>query len=314
MRKSLSLGLIGLALILACSTTNQAVKPADTNTLENPAKAGAEVTYIGGSLKVLQVHRPTAFLVVGADITTGAADDMPAKAAIGAEFISIELEFTCGADQTVCEDPPEAILELALSDGRVVEENSIPMDTTWMGDDEISSGVTVTGWVTFEVPVGVKIDALVISPFEDDSSFYAALPSPVDGYSIDFPWETYDGFEERPLPALRLDLENSGFSLSWAGLYRDEEGTGLFATVYTDDLFYIDDAAAIEAAEAILLEMTALWDTYGENADYIGVELWNTLTDSVVATVGAELSEIDDYLNGTIDLATFMQYWWVVLE
>lgn len=305
--------LFGFVLTLACSLPTGLLGGGVP--LDAPIPAGEAIEYPWGSARILSFHRPTAFQVVEGNVETGVYEDRPARPATGAEFISIEMEFTCAADQTVCEGPPEAVLELVLGDGRVVREGFVPMWEAWLGDEEIVGGGTVTGWVTFEVPTNIEIQALKITPFEKSSAFHGALPAPVDGYSIQPPWETLSNDRQvKELPALRRDMENAGFDMRWAELYQVDGETGLYVILYTEELFFFEDSEAVLAAQDALLTAADLWSDYSSEADYLAVELSNDLSEEIVATVGADAVDVNNYLNGVTDLETFMSLWWVINE
>ena len=314
-------GLIALATV-ACSIPASLSGETQAGALDNPIPAGDPVEYKWGTARILSFHRPTAFQVVEADLFTGVTESRPAHPATGAEFVSIELEFTCAATETTCEGPPEAVLELVLADGRLVEEKVVPMTEAWMGEEEVVGNSTISGWITFEVPKGTAVQALKITPFEDSDAIldmsgavHAALPEPVDGYTIEFPWQTYsDGSESRELPALRRDMEDAGYPMIWAGYYREESETGLFVTMYTEELFFFEDGDAVEEARLALLAAADLWPTYQGDASYLTVELWNELSDETVALIGADAADIETYLNESIDKDTFATRWWVVSD
>ncbi len=315
LRWTLVLALIALALTTACTDLGGLVGSDQTKPLDNPIPAGDPVKYQWGTMRVLSFHRPTAFQVVEADIDTGVTESRPARPAKGAEFVSIELEFTCAASETRCEGPPEAVLELVLADGRTVEEGFVPMREAWMGEEEVVGGLAVVGWVTFEVPADAAIRALKVTPFEKDSAVYAALPAPVDGYTIEFPWHTYsDGSQSQELPALRRDMEDAGFQMIWAGLYRVEGETGLYVTTYTEELFFFEDSDAVEEAQPALLAAVDLWPAYHGSADYMTVELWNDLSEETVALVGVDKADIDAFLAGDTGQETFAGRWWVTKD
>ncbi len=304
------------ALLLAALACNVSLPGGGAGSLNNPVPAGEAIETQWGTVRIVNYQRPTAFQVTNADLFTGITGDQPVQPATGAEFVSIELEFTCATTETVCDEPPEAVLDLVLEDGRVVEEGFVPFFAPWMGEEDVAGGATVRGWITFEVPEGAQVAALKITPFETEDEIHGALPAPVDGYTLDLPWVTYDdGSEEKELPALRRDMEEAGFEMLWAGLYRSEGETGLYVTVYTSELFFFDEAAAVEGARAALLQAVELWGEYGAGeAIYLGVEMANALSDEIVATVGAEVADIEAYLNGDLDVDGFMAVWWVVME
>lgn len=315
MRRLTVFGLMIIVTALACSIPGLPGGEAQPGTQDNPVPAGEPISYEWGTLRVTAFHRPTAFQVLKADLFTGITESRPAKPATGAEFVSIELEFTCAETQTTCDEPPQAFPKLLLDDGREVEEGFVPMAVAWMGDEEVAGGSTVKGWVTFEVPVGAAVAALKLEPYDASEAIYGALPEPVDGFSIDFGWETFDdGSEELEVPSLRRDMEGQGYEMIWAGLYRLEGETGLYVTLYTDDLFFFDDPAAVEEARAPLLNAVEFWATYHQDATYLAVELWNDLSDEVVATIGADAPNVEAFLGGTLDEAGFVATWWVVQE
>lgn len=319
--RALLCGLIALATV-ACGIPAGLSGSTQAGTLDNPIPAGDAVEYKWGTARIISFHRPTAFQVVEADLFTGITESRPARPATGAEFVSIELEFTCAAAETMCEGPPEATLELVLADGRTVEEKVVPMTEAWMGAEQVAGGSTVSGWITFEVPTGTDVQALKIMPFEESDAIldlggavHAALPAPVDGYTIEFPWQTSSGgSESRELPALRRDMENAGFPMIWAGYYREEGETGLFVTMYTEELFFFEDSDAVEEARPALLAAADLWPTYQGEADYLTVELWNELSEETVALVGADAADVEALVSGSIDQAGFAARWWVVNE
>ena len=304
--------MVALATV-ACSIPAGLSGSTQAGALDNPIPAGDPVEYKWGTARILSFHRPTAFQVVEADLFTGITESRPARPATGTEFVSIELEFTCAATETTCEGPPQAVLELVLADGRTVEEKVVPMTEAWMGAEQVAGGSTVSGWITFEVPEGAEVQVLKITPFEKNSAIHAALPEPVNGYEIEFPWQTSsDGSESRELPALRRDMENAGFPMIWAGYYREEGQTGLFVTMYTEELFFFEDGDAVEEARPALLAAADLWPTYQGDADYLTVELWNELSEETVALVGADAADVEALLSGSIDQAGFAARWWVV--
>lgn len=319
LRRALLCGLVALATV-TCSIPAGLSGSTQAGALNDPIPVGDPVKYKWGTARILSFHRPTAFQVVEADLFTGVTESRPARPATGAEFVSIELEFTCAATETTCEGPPEAVLELVLADGRMAEEKVVPMTEAWMGAEAVAGDSTINGWITFEVPKGTAVQALKITPFKDDDAIldtsgavHAALPEPVDGYTIEFPWQTSsNGSESRELPALRRDMEDAGFPMIWAGYYRHEGETGLFVTMYTEELFFFEDGDAVEEASPALLAATDLWPTYQGDADYLTVELWNELSDETVALIGADVAGIEAYLSGSIDKDTFTARWWVV--
>jgi hypothetical protein len=287
--------------------------------LDSPIAAGQPMAYKWGTLSIVNFQRPTSFVVVKADIeTTGITDDTPAQPAVGAEFVALELSFVCAADQTSCETPPNAKLELVLDDGRIVEENHAPYWETWLGEQAVAGGGTINGWVVFEVPVGVNVKAFKVTAFEDGTevlgaeSVHGALPAAVDGFTITQAWKPLDGGgEELAIPTFRRELEQAGFVMLWAGLYRDSGDTGLYLTTLTDDLFFFDDAAAIAEAQPALLAAAPSWPAYKQDATYLAVDMGNTITDKIIATVGADAADVEAYLSGSLDEAAFMQRWWV---
>lgn len=314
------IGLVALVIATACNGPATLLDSDRAGTLDNPIPVGDPVEYKWGTVRILGFHRPTAFQVVEADVSTGVTESRPARPATGAEFVSIELEFMCAATETTCDGPPEAVLELVLADRRVVEEGFVPLTEAWMGEEEVVGGSTVTGWITFEVPAGTEIQALKITPFKESDAIldmsgavHAVLPAPIDGYTIEFPWQSAsDGSESRELPALRHDIEDAGFPMIWAGYYREEGETGLFVTMYTEELFFFEDSDAVKEARPALLTAADLWSTYGGDADYLTVELWNELGEETVALVGADAADVEAFLSGGIDQEGFAARWWVV--
>jgi hypothetical protein len=306
--------LMGVALVLACGLPTGLFGGGGVS-LDAAVPAGELIEYDWGALRILDFHRPTALQVVEGDVETGIFEDRPARPGTGSEFVGIEVEFTCGSDQTICDGPPQAVLELVLEDGQVVEEDFAPFQAVWLGDEEVTGGATVTGWITFQVPTNAAAQALRIIPFEQETEYHGALPAPVDGFSVATEWETTsDGGEERELPALRRDMENAGFDIYWAGLYQADGETGVYVTIYTGSLFFLEDGDAVLEAQDALLAAVELWNTHSGEAIYLGIELGNDLSDEIIATVGAEEADIEDYLNGVTDLETFMSAWWVVNE
>jgi hypothetical protein len=190
LRRALLCGVVALATV-AGGVPAGLPGSTQAGTLDNPIPAGDLVEYKWGTMRILSFHRPTAFQVGLDDLEGSGTESRLARPATGAEFVSIELEFTCAATETTCEGPPEAMLELVLADGRMVEEKVMPMTEAWMGEEEVAGGSTVSGWITFEVPGGTTVQALKITLFKDSdaildtsSAVHAALPEPVDGYTI----------------------------------------------------------------------------------------------------------------------------------
>lgn len=304
---------VGLLVTGACSGAGELLGGKQAEDAPTITQPGDPLSYRWGEVRVLSFHRPTAFQVLKADLFAGVTESRPARPAKGAEFVSVELEFTCARDETKCDQPPQALLSLELVDGRIVEEGFVPMTIPWMGAEEVVGGGQVTGWITFEIPADSEVAALLLAPYEVEGVLRVALPDPVDGYAIEMPWhEAGDGSAEQELTTLRRDMENKGFEMIWAGYYRSEGETGLHVTVYTEELFFFEDSDAITEAQDTLLAAVELWPAYRGEATYLGVEMWNELSGETIALVGVDAEDIEAYRNGETDLSTFMSQQWVV--
>ena len=99
-----------------------------------------------------------------------------------------------------------------------------------------------------------------------------------------------------------------------AGCYQHEGETGLYTTMYTEGLFFFKDSDAVKEARPALLTAADLWSTYGGDADYLTVELWNELGAETVALIGADATDVEAFLSSGIDQETFATRWWVVIH
>lgn len=79
--------------------------------------------------------------------------------------------------------------------------------------------------------------------------------------------------------------------------------------MYTEELFFFKDSDAIKEVHPALLAAADLWSTYGGDADYLTVELWNELGEETVALVGADATDVEAFLSGGIDQETFAARW-----
>lgn len=169
--------------------------------------ANQPIEYQGNVLRVVQVHDPVSFLVTDRI----SLSHKPAVPVPGTRFIAIEFEFTCSTtDATVCETVPEASLELMLVDGRRVDDEWHIYDMPELGEKDVASGNTVTGWRAFRMPDNGEIAQLVINPF-GAPSLYAALPTSVNGYQVTQPWQELEpGTQVQLVPGLRRALLEAG--------------------------------------------------------------------------------------------------------
>jgi hypothetical protein len=297
--------------ILPEATIPQPTITPDTNqpgTLLNPIPAGEEIVYEHGSLKIVNFHRPSAFAVI--DLDSFGTDLISEEPVTGTEFVAIEFEFHCDAAETVCEDIPLlSALDLILADERVVKLDTLaprPDEAVLLRGQDIVGGGTVKGWEIFQVPIGVEVLTLRIEPLEGDI-VYAALLQPVDGYTVEQPWqESEEGLETKTIPALRRDLEEAGYPVVSAIYLRGPERTALAITAYTDEILFFEDDDLLEEAKPILLQAVKFWPTYQEEADSLGIMLIDEYTDSSGGTVLADAKDIELFLNGTINERSFL--------
>lgn len=227
---------------------------------------GEPVQYEAGTLRVLQVHHPTAFHVT----ERSALGHEGVERTSGVSYVSIEMEFTCSeATEVVCETVPEASLELELQDGRKVDDDWSIYDAPWLGEEDAVGGESTTGWRVFRVPQNAGLKNLVVEPYSETVSYLVELPEAVDGYAASHPWLELDDGRMQLIPALRRRLQER--DIVAASVVRTEfssEGSsssvdgGLYLELCTDTSFHFDED------EAVAEHRTLILDTLREAVDY----------------------------------------------
>ncbi len=162
------------------ATQTAAARPAGPTPRPTPsvtalaAAARASLSYPNGKLALVRIEFPT-----NRPVTFGGygSDQTQANAAVGAQFVAVQLEFTCL--QAICENPPEAELGLTFSDGSTKDYRSstrpvLKDPTTSMA--RVSNNQTVQGWFVFEVPAKVSPVSLRVITGENSPVLELDLP------------------------------------------------------------------------------------------------------------------------------------------
>jgi len=212
--------------------------------------AGRDIEYTDGTLRILQVHDPTSFVI----LESLSLDRIPVEPVPGSRFVAVEFSFTCSAEnKDVCESAPEASLELLLDGGRRIDDDWRIYDGEQLGGEAVASGNTVTGWRVFRVPDNGEYEDIIIDPITD-SPLCAGLPESVNGYEIEQPWQVLEGdMEFQAAPKLRDALAKRGLvSLSTSHL-RDGSNTFLFIEICKDvSVTFSEDEFLRQNREVIL--------------------------------------------------------------
>ena len=91
----------------------------------------------------------------------------------GAQFIALRIIFECR--QGICDNPPEADLQLQLENGDMI---SMREDVVIAGEaslERIALGRTTSGWIVFEIPLISDIEGLVIVPTASEDGEQAII-------------------------------------------------------------------------------------------------------------------------------------------
>lgn len=231
---------------------------AEANTAETKhIPAGEPAQFEASTLRVLQVHNPTAFHITeSSGLGHEGVQTMP-----GVSYVSIEMEFTCSeAVEVVCDVVPEASLELELEDGRRVEDDWSLYDAPWLGKEDVAGGESTTGWRVFRVPQNAQLKYLVIEPYSETATYLVELPEAVDGYTASHPWLELDSGRMQLVPALRQRLQDQDivaaqvarFESSSNGSSLSVDG-GLYLELCADTSFHFDEDEALEEHRTLIL-------------------------------------------------------------
>lgn len=84
----------------------------------------------------------------------------------GARFYALHLTFECRA--SICRQPPQANVLLALDTGDLIEARSDVRIADQVGLEAIALGRATNGWIVFEIPVLNRAEGLQIVPYSAD--------------------------------------------------------------------------------------------------------------------------------------------------
>jgi len=130
----------------------------------NPVPLGTSVELTGGTVIVNQLVRPAPFSLYN----TSSFGNDEAEAIDGAEFVAVELEFTCGQDQVTCYTFV-IDTQLILADGRIVAEKDDLRTANFFDTPfEIVSGSNVTLWEFYEVPQNAEASLISLAYNSND--------------------------------------------------------------------------------------------------------------------------------------------------
>jgi hypothetical protein len=276
--------------------------------IDNPIPAGGNLDTESGTLRVLSVERPPSFVLIDSR-TPGIA-----RPAVGADFIGIELEFTCRPIVTLCAAAPEATVSL-LADGVTIDAdpNLVPRGGVLLGEQQVAGGATVRGWRFFQIPEGTHPTLIYIrSPLNPDGIF-GLLPALVDGYAVNTDWEPLaDGGRQRRLPAFRREMEARGFTLDEAYL-RETPGQGTLLTLTLPASGTLaDNRARLDYARAFTLAAAETWGGFRELAPSgLGISLFNYTSGEDHGGIAIAGSDLLAFGNGALDAAGFESRWLV---
>jgi hypothetical protein len=215
---------------------------------------GKAVTFEDGTLRVLEVHDPCAFLVR----ECLSADRQHVRPVPGTRYVSVKFQFTCSPQQVVCETVPEASLELLLEDGRRIEDDWCFGVAPRLGEEDVAAGRSVQGWRAFRVADDGEISSLMIDPWEGPT-LYAALPTALHGYEVSHDWIEVESGRLQIVPALRRDLEDAKLDVGVTARILTKDGErGLQAQICEESSVYFDEEKALDDHAQVALGVARL--------------------------------------------------------
>jgi hypothetical protein len=274
--------------------------------IDNPVPVGENLDTETGTLRVLNVERPSSFVLLDSR-TPGIA-----QPAIGADFVGVELEFTCRPIATLCATAPDASITL-LADGITVDAdpNLAPRSGVLLGEQQVAGGATVRGWRFFQLPEGAQPTLIhVVSPL-NPNGVYGLLPASVDGYTVETSWETLsDGGRQRRLPAFRGEMEARGFILDEVYLRETpQQGVLLTLTLPTSGTL-ADNRTRIDYARAFTLAAAEIWENFRELAPTgIGISLYDYAAGEERGGIAIAGSDLLAFGNSALDAAGLESRW-----
>lgn len=288
------------------AATATALYLARPGSINNPIPAGERLETENGSLRVLSVERPPSFVLIDPR-RPGIA-----QPAVGADFLGVELEFTCRPIATLCAAAPEAFVSL-LADGIALDAdpNLAPRGGRLLGEQQVAGGATVRGWRFFQIPEGTQPNLIhIVSPLNPDG-VYGLLPTPLYGYTVETVWETLlDGGRQRRLPAFRREMEMRGFTLDEAYL-RETPGRGALLTLTLPASGALaDNRARLDYARGFVLAAAETWQSYrGLAPAGLGVSLFDYAAGADRGGIAIAGSDLLAFGNGALDAAGFEARW-----
>lgn len=284
----------------------------------NHIPVGEPVPYSAGTLRILQVHYPSAFHIV----ESTALGHKGVGPIPGVVYVSVEMEFTCTSmTEVVCDTVPEASLELELEDGRRVDDDWSLYDAPRLGGEAAAGGGSATGWRVFRVPEGVQLRYLIVNPYGDDTSYQVELPEPINGYTVSHPWVEIDNGRVQFIPALRQHLQEQGIVAAMVIRLESTSGGSSSATnkslaleLCTDVSFFLDESEVLDEHETLILNTLREAINYHQRGELLLLRISDCSFLPSEAVVGFSNTDINRWRQGAITDAELLRHAIVSLD